>query len=104
MTIGLPDGSSLALEGVMDEEYVSQDDCECDCHSTSGVEHEIACCDGVPVDFWSVYEDVIEQSRTLSSRPRGKSPHDEPVDEWLCYVVDKRTGKPIRGPGSDSIV
>lgn len=43
-------------------------------------------------------------SRQSSSRPKGKSPHDEPVDEWMVFINSKKTGKPLRGPGSDSLV
>lgn len=88
----------------MSEELVAEEDCDCRCHHVCGIHHVTACCTGLPVDFWDEYEEVIEQSRTLSSRPKGKSPHDEPVDEWMSFINSKRTGKPLRGPGSDSYV
>lgn len=89
----------------MDEELISQDDCECDCHVIAGVCHVVACCDGLPVDFWEQeYDDPIEQSRQPSSRPHVRSSNYEEPAEWMSFIHSKTTGKPLRGPGSDSLV
>lgn len=89
----------------MTDELTSVSECDCMCHRMPGVSHVAACCDGLPIDFWeSEYEEPVEMSRQPSSKPRGRSTTYEEPDEWMSFIHSKRTGKPLRGPGSESMV
>lgn len=84
-------------------EWADQSECDCACHTTPGVPHEVACCSGLPIDFWESSYDPFFIGQ-VSSKPRRRSDNYESPDEWMSFINDKRTGKPLRGPGSDSAV
>lgn len=71
--------------------------CSCSCHTVRGVGHLIACCDSIPIDFWECeYDRYVDDARHRWQR----SAHYEGPDDWMCYINDKRTGRPLKGPGS----
>lgn len=84
-------------------EWISPEQCSCACHRTRGVSHVVACCSGLPIDFWEVEYDPHFIGKE-SSKPKRRSETYEDPDEWLSFIVDKTTGKPLRGPGSDCAV
>lgn len=84
-------------------EWADQSECTCTCHTTAGVTHVVACCSGLPIDFWESEYDPYFIGR-VSSKPRGRSSSYEPVEDWMSFINDKRTGKPLAGPGSERAV
>jgi hypothetical protein len=86
-------------------EFPSFDECTCSCHKFPGVKHFTACCDGLPIDFWDSVDEELELFGSAeSSKPKGRSATYEPPGDWLSFVNDKKTGKPLRGPGSEAII
>lgn len=71
---------------------LSQAECTCRCHSRTGVTHEIACCDGLPVDFWEKEYDPHFERKPASRR----SAHFESPDDWMCFINSSKTGLPLR--------
>jgi hypothetical protein len=87
------------------EDFLNQEDCTCRCHEVKRIPHEVACCDGLPIDFYDEIDKEMELFGSAeSSRPKGRSAAYEEPDEWMSFIHDKKTGKPLRGPGSDSAV
>ena len=88
----------------MTSEWLDEAECSCACHSRAGITHSVACCNGLPIDFWEENYDPYFVGNESTGRPKKRSAWYEPAEDWMSFIHDKTTGRPLRGPGSDCAV
>ncbi len=73
-------------------DLVPNEYCPCACHHARGVKHFVACCDGLPIDFWDKIDEEVALYGSAESTAKGRSSTYEEPSEWMSYIIDKKTG------------